>query len=299
MHDEQIVQVTTISRPRSLWTTVRLYWPLIKILQTLLLLITGIGGYMSAYDPVLHWTRILSLSASLFLAISGSTMLNMVLDRDIDALMKRTQSRPLPAGKLDSTQVTVVSVTLSTIGVLWGFILSPLFGAVITAGLIFDVMVYSLWLKRRTAWAVIWGGISGGMPVLAGRVLGTGQFDLVGMLLALAIVTWIPSHIIPLTLRYREDYARAGIPTVPARYGEKVTRIIVSLSITVTAVMMLLAAYQSGMSQQFLIMIAGLGAALLLAAVVNALFKTRLLNLILFKSASLYMLGTMAFMIVG
>ncbi|MEJ2563666.1 MAG: UbiA family prenyltransferase, partial [Anaerolineales bacterium] len=81
-------------------TRLRLYWPLTKSLQTSLLLSTGLAGYMSARCPVLHWDTLLFLAVSLFLAIAGSTILNMWYDRDIDAVMNRTHHRPLADGRV-------------------------------------------------------------------------------------------------------------------------------------------------------------------------------------------------------
>ena len=77
------------------------------------------------------------------------------------------------------------------------------------AGLFFDVVVYTIWLKRRSAWSIVWGGVSGGMPVLAGRALGLGRIDEVGILLALAVLFWVPTHILTFNLRYYDDYQQA------------------------------------------------------------------------------------------
>ncbi|MEJ2559869.1 MAG: UbiA family prenyltransferase, partial [Anaerolineae bacterium] len=142
----------------NLWGKLRAYWTLIKSLQTALLLITGLAGYMSARCPVTTWRTLLALAVSLFLAISGSTVLNMVYDRDIDAAMKRTARRPLPSGQVKVNETWLLGVSLSALGVGWAFILSPPYGTIVFAGLLFDVVVYTIWLKRRTPWSVIWGG---------------------------------------------------------------------------------------------------------------------------------------------
>src|SRR5690606_38276665 len=100
--------------------------------------------------------------------------LNMVYDRDIDARMKRTAQRPLPSGQLSTGEALRFGVLLSTLGVGGALLLDPWYGVVVGAGLTFDVMVYTIWLKRRTPWSILWGGIAGGMPILAGRTLGAG-----------------------------------------------------------------------------------------------------------------------------
>jgi len=160
------------------------YFPLIKSLQTGLLLITGLAGYMSARCPVMNMSSILALTGSLVLSISGSTALNMWYDRDIDAKMPRTSNRPLSTGETKPREALIFGLLLSIIGIGWALAIDPLYGIVVFAGLFFDVVVYTIWLKRRTAWSIVWGGISGGMPVLAGRVLGIGYIDWVGIALS-------------------------------------------------------------------------------------------------------------------
>ena len=162
-------------------TKFRLYWPLIKSLQTGLLLMTGMAGYLSAHASV-HWNSFLQMIPSLFLAISGSTILNMWWDRDIDAKMKRTHKRPTSAGQVTPDEVLQLGLIISIIGIGWAFWVNLLYGLVVFAGLFFDVVIYSMWLKRRTCWAIVWGGISGAMPVLSGRVLAVGKIDPIGIL---------------------------------------------------------------------------------------------------------------------
>ncbi len=159
---------------------IRLYWPLTKSLQTGLLVSTGLAGYMSARCPVFNLPTMVVLFLSLVASISGSTILNMWWDRDIDAKMGRTQKRPLASGKIDPAEALRVGLALSLLGVGLAVALNPLYGLIIFAGLFFDVVIYTLWLKRRTCWSIVWGGISGGMPILAGRVLAVGGVGLGG-----------------------------------------------------------------------------------------------------------------------
>ena len=271
----------------------RLYWPLIKSLQTGLLLVTGLAGYMSARCPVTTWQTLLALSGSLFLAISGSTVLNMVYDRDIDAKMKRTAKRPLPSGKINPNEALWVGLILSLLGVVWAAALSPLYGLVVFAGLFFDVVIYTMWLKRRTPWAIIWGGISGGMPVLAGRVLGTGQIDMVGVLLAVGVLFWIPTHIMTFSMRYFDDYNRAGVPTFPSAYGFQATRIIIAFSSIMAALAMVLAAFYIGVDWGYMRLLVVLSGGLLVLAVVSIVQPSERVNFGVFKYASLYMLSSM------
>ena len=214
---------------------IRLYWPLIKSTQTGLLLATGIAGYLSAGTPI-GLPTLLGVSLTLFLAISGSTILNMWYDHDIDAKMKRTHKRPAAAGQLGRAEVFWVGMVISILGVGGALLIAPLYGVVVFAGWFFDVVVYTLWLKRRTCWSIVWGGISGAMPILSGRALATGQIDLVGILLALAILFWIPTHTLTFSIKFREDYANAGVPTFPSTYGETFTRATIAVSSVLAAV---------------------------------------------------------------
>lgn len=277
----------------------RSYWSLIKSLQTGLLLLTGFAGYISARCPIITWTTLLGLLGSLFLAISGSTVLNMVYDRDIDRLMTRTCNRPLPTNKVSVREATVLGGILSLLGIGWAFTLDPLYGSVVFAGWFFDVIVYTVWLKRRTPWSIIWGGIAGGMPILAGRVLGLGTIDWVGIFLTLSVLFWIPTHIMTFSLRYKDDYLRAGIPTFPSEYGEKTTQTLIAISSVASALAMGVAMIGVGMTWGYVRLLAILGVGMLFLAISSLLRPSLKTNYGLFKYASVFMLGSMMMLVVG
>jgi protoheme IX farnesyltransferase len=276
----------------------RAYWALTKPLQTGLLLITGLAGFMSARCPALNWQMFLGLTGSLFLAISGSTMLNMVYDRDVDAKMKRSAGRPLPSGRVAASEALLVGLVLAWLGVGWAAALSPLYGAVVFAGLFFDVIVYTVWLKRRTPWSIIVGGIAGGMPILAGRVFGAGRIDWVGLALALGVLLWIPTHIMTFNMRYCEDYRRAGVPTFPSTYGIQVTCVTIALSSLAAALAIAVASIGISMTIGYLRLLAVLSVGLLALAIRSVLRPSERLNFGLFKYASLYLLSSMVLVIV-
>jgi heme o synthase len=278
---------------KALLSKLRLYLPLFKSLQTGLLLTTGVAGYMSAQCPLSHWTTLLGMAGSLFLAISGSTVLNMWYDRDIDRMMKRTCKRPLAAGEIIPGQVFRLGLLLSILGVGWAAWIQPLFGLIVLAGLFFDVVVYTVWLKRRTCWSIIWGGLSGGMPILAGRALGLGSIDWIGIMLALSVLFWIPTHIMTFSLKYRFDYQSAGIPTFPSIYGIKFTRATIAISSVMSALCIGLAAYGVGLTWGYLRMLVVLSAGLLTLAAGSIMQPSERVNFGLFKYASLYMLSSM------
>ena len=272
---------------------IRLYLPLTKVLQTGLLLSTGLAGFMSARCPVLHWRTLLGLTVSLLLSISGSTVLNMWYDRDIDAKMGRTTKRPLPSGEISETEVLRLGLILSILGVGLAVAMDPLYGIIVFSGIFFDVLIYTIWLKRRTCWSIVWGGISGGMPILAGRTLGLGYIDWIGLLLALAILFWIPTHILTFSMRFHDDYQRAEVPTFPSTYGFAATRVIIAVSSVLAALAIGGAALGVGMEIGYLRLILVLSVGLFIMALASVFHPSERVNFGLFKYASLYMLGTM------
>ena len=270
-----------------------LYQPLIKPLQTGLLLSTGLAGYMSARCPVFNIGTILGLSASLLLAISGSTVLNMWWDRDIDAKMKRTQKRPTSSGDVSAQETLRLGLILALIGVSWAVMIDALFGLIVFGGLFFDVVIYSMWLKRRTCWGILWGGISGAMPILAGRVLGLGYIDWIGIALASGVLFWIPTHTLTFSMKFANDYDAANIPTFPSTYGLTITRLTIAISSVLAAIAMGAAAWGIGMTWGYLRLLGVLIAGLLLLAFAITFRPSEQVNFGLFKYASMFRLGAM------
>jgi protoheme IX farnesyltransferase len=277
----------------SLKLKIRLYWSLVKGMQTGLLMATGLAGYMSARCPVVSWPTLLGLVGSLFLAIGGSTILNMWYDRDVDAKMERACRRPLPSGRINPTEALVVGFVLAIAGVSLALVVDPLYGVIVFAGLFIDVVVYTVWLKRITAWSIVFGGLAGGMPVLAGRSLGLGAVDWVGAIMALAVLFWIPTHIVTYSMRYNDDYVRAGIPTFPSVYGFQTARILVAISSIMAALCMAIAVIAIGMDTGYLRLITVLTAGLIILAISSVIRPSERLNIGLFKYASIYMLSAM------
>ena len=273
-------------------TKFKLYWPLIKSLQTGLLLTTGLAGFLSTHHapsiPIL-----LQVTGSLFLSISGSTILNMWYDRDIDTVMNRTHNRPLASGKVSQKEALGLGLAFSVIGVGWAMSVNLLYGLIVLAGLFFDVVVYTICLKRRTCWSIVWGGISGGMPILAGRAVALGGIDLIGLLLALAILFWIPTHMMTFSMRYSEDYRAAQVPTFPAAYGLEATRAIIALSAIIAAACIGVAGVMIGVQAGFLRLMVVLSAGLLLLSLATVFRPSERINFGLFKYASVYMLASM------
>jgi protoheme IX farnesyltransferase len=137
------------------------------------------------------------------------------------------------------------------------------------------------------------------MPVLAGRALGTGEIDGIGLLLALGVLFWIPTHIMTFSLRYFNDYQRAGVPTFPAVYGFQATRGIIAAASLLAAAAMAGAAAGIGMAWGYLRLLVVLSGGLLALALASLLAPSERLNFGLFKYASLYMLNSMLLIFMG
>lgn len=278
---------------------VRAHWALIKSKQTLLLLATGVAGYLSARPHTASPQEAASMLVSLFAAISGTTALNMVFDRDIDGRMERTANRPLPSGILSPAAAATFGTVLVAVGVGIALWMSWIFGTVIAAGVVFDLLVYTLWLKRRSPWSIVFGGIAGGMPILAGRALVTGKVDGLGVLLALSILTWIPAHIMTLSMRHADDYRQAGVPMWPTVHGFDSAR----RFIAVANGLWILALVGAGWLLRiwpYSVALLGFSGTVMLGLSMWSMWRpsTRL-NELLFKFASAHMLGSMVLITLG
>jgi protoheme IX farnesyltransferase len=283
---------TAQSKIVNLKSKIKLFWPLTKPLQSGLLLATGIAGYMSAHtQPSL--LLLLGMSASLFLAIGGSTIMNMWYDQDIDAKMKRTNKRPAASGELARTEVFRVGMAVSILGIGWALAINPLYGMVVFAGWFFDVIIYTVWLKRRTCWSILWGGISGAMPILAGRVLAVGEIEIIGLLLAAAVLFWIPTHTLTFSIKFADDYNAAGVPTFPSTYGFDTTRAVIALSSIIAAASIGVAGVMIGVQAGILRLMIVLSSGLLVLSFATVFRPSERINFSLFKYASLYMLASM------
>lgn len=272
---------------------------LTKQRQSALLLVTGVGAYALSLPAGIRWPELAVGAVALWLAVSGCTVLNMVLDRDIDAKMARTAGRPLPTGEVSPRVATGFGLVLSLAGLLLAWSAGVTFGVVVTAGFAVDLGVYTAWLKRRTPLSIVFGGVSGGMPALAGRVLAVGHVDLVGVLLALGVLLWIPAHILTLAMRRADEYREAGVPAWPCVYGLAATRRLIAASTIAGAITLLSAGALLGIHAVPLAVLAVLGTCLSALAVVGLIRPSDRQDGVLFKAASIYMAASFGCLVVG
>jgi len=158
------------------------------------------------------------------LAAGGANAINMVIDLDIDRVMERTRGRPLVTGAVGSTGAVVFAVSLEVVAFAWLVATVNLLSAVLAvSATIFYVFVYSMWLKRTSTTNIVVGGAAGAVPVLVGWSAVTGSLDWPPVVLFLVVFYWTPPHFWALAIRYRDDYAAAGVPMLPVVAGPRAT----------------------------------------------------------------------------
>ena len=173
-------------------------------------------------NPVLIATAILCIA----LNAGAAGAINMWYDRDIDAVMKRTRTRPIPLGRIPEEEALSFGVILSVLSVMMmGISLNWTAAALLAFANGFYVFVYTMWLKRRTPQNIVIGGAAGAFPPMIGWAAITGDISAYSMILFAMIFLWTPPHFWALSLFANEDYKRAGIPMLPCVAGERTTKI--------------------------------------------------------------------------
>jgi heme o synthase len=181
-----------------------------------LLLITTVPVMFLAEQGVPDLWLVLATCLGGYLSAGGANALNMFIDRDIDALMHRTENRPLVTGIVRPAECLVFGLTLAVVSTLWfGLTVNWMSAALSLGALLFYVVVYTMLLKRRTSQNIVWGGIAGCMPVLIGWSSVTGSLSWAAVVLFLVMFFWTPPHYWPLSMKVKDDYARVGVPMLP------------------------------------------------------------------------------------
>jgi protoheme IX farnesyltransferase len=204
-----------------------------------LVVFTGLCGLLAApvsVHPVIGFTAILCIA----LGAGAAGALNQWYEADIDAVMRRTAGRPLPAGRMERSTALHFGVGLSFFSVLlMGLSVNYLAASILAVSILFYVLVYTVWLKRRTPQNIVIGGAAGAFPPLIGWVAATGRVELLPLLLFALVFLWTPPHFWALALFVRSDYAAAGVPMLPVVAGIRTTRaqvLIYSLPMSAAAI---------------------------------------------------------------
>jgi protoheme IX farnesyltransferase len=194
-----------------------------------LVVFTGLCGMLVApvpIHPVIGFTAILCIA----LGAGAAGALNQWYEADIDAQMKRTRGRPLPAGRMRRESALQFGVGLGVFSVLlMGLATNLLAAGILAASILFYVFIYTIWLKPRTPQNIVIGGAAGAFPPLIGWAAATGSLAPLPLLLFALVFLWTPPHFWALALFVKTDYANAGIPMLPVVAGERMTRIQIGL----------------------------------------------------------------------
>lgn len=219
----ETVESAVAVAPRSFLATLRDVAALAKPRLSSLVLFTTAGGLFLAPGEIPWWRALVTLLGTIGVVASANT-LNCYLERDTDALMKRTRTRPLPAGRLEPAVALGVGIALSAVcipALTW--LVNPLSGALAALAVVSYVAVYTP-MKRTSPLAVYVGALPGAIPPLMGWTAVTNRLDLGGLVLFAALFIWQIPHSLAIALYLREDYRRAGMRVWPVVYGEEATR---------------------------------------------------------------------------
>ena len=200
------------------------YFALLKPRVMQLVVFTAVVGMLAAPVSV-H--PIVGFASILFVAIGAgaSGALNMWWDADIDAIMRRTQNRPIPSGRVQPKEALAIGVALSGLSVMMlGLAANLLAAGMLLFTILFYAVFYSMWLKRATPQNIVIGGAAGAFPPVIGWIIATGSFSIEAWLMFALIFMWTPSHFWALALFMRNDYDDAKVPMLTVTHGRRATR---------------------------------------------------------------------------
>lgn len=237
--------IATPMLPQPLWQS---YLELCKPRVVGLMLLTAIVGMCLASPGLVPWQPLVFGTIGIAFAAGAAAVINHLIDRKIDAMMFRTENRPLPTGQLNPVQAITFALLLGSCGMLILFFLVNALTALLSfATLIGYGIIYTIFLKHQTPQNIVIGGAAGAMPPLLGWTAVTNQIDPHGLLLVLIIFVWTPPHFWALAIYRYKDYAKAKIPMLPVTHGIAFTKLNILLY-TVLLVIVSLLPFLVGMS---------------------------------------------------
>ena len=241
------------------------YIQLMKLRIDALLLLVAASGYVATSGPHINPVSFGLLMVAGLLASSGASAVNHYIDRDIDAVMRRTSTRPLPAHRISpATRALTFGLGLTALSLgLAYFTINPLTAAMIGLGFAVYVGVYTLGLKRTHVSNIVIGGFAGSCPALAGSAAAANAISLPAALIALLVFLWTPSHFWALAFRNSEDYRRAGLPMLPAIKDSVTSSRAIGASSAIVAIASIGFVFTDAFHDAYLVSAVALGATLL------------------------------------
>jgi protoheme IX farnesyltransferase len=257
---------TTQAVPAPLAQVLSDYATLTKPKVQLLLLLTTITTMYVAGDPSIALVAVTVVGG--FLSAGGAGAFNHWYDRDIDAAMGRTASRPVPSGRISPRAALIYAFALQTasFAILWAAV-NLLAAALALLGFVWYTLVYTVWLKRRSPQNIVIGGAAGAVPPLVGWAAVTGAVAPNALYLFAIVFYWTPPHFWALSLLMKDEYARVGVPMMPVVHGEAETRRQIVLYTLLLTLLTLLPVVFGFFGAVYAVIAAGLGAAFIVLAV--------------------------------
>ena len=217
-----------------------------------LLVITAVTSMYAAsklVGPELDNWGLIHIIIAGSLASAGSSALNHYYDRDIDPLMKRTSTRPIPSGRIKSNHVLIYGLAVSIISVVYGALaLNYLSAFFIALGIFFYVIIYTVWLKRLNSSNIVIGGFAGSAAAMAGWSAATGSMDILGFLVGFLVFVWTPSHFWCLAMKMKDEYTEAKVPMLPVLIGmQKTSKYILGNTLILLPYSLMLYAFGMGL----------------------------------------------------
>ncbi|MBU6475212.1 MAG: heme o synthase [Alphaproteobacteria bacterium] len=291
--------LTAQAEPAAGTGTVSDFFELLKPRVMTLVVFTGVAGVVLAPG---HLNPFLAFVAVLCIAIGAGAAgaINMWYERDIDAVMSRTQKRPLPQGRVNPDEAVSFGVVLTILAVfLMGLALNWAAAALLAFASFFYVFIYTVWLKRRTPQNIVIGGAAGAFPPMIGWAAATGHVSIESIMLFALIFLWTPPHFWSLALYKNADYKKAGIPMLPVVAGAEATRRQILLYSLILTPFVFAPYFMHIAGMVYLIGAAALHALFVLSAVrvrLDATFKSAKL---MFGYSIFYLFGLFALMMLG
>ena len=227
-----------------------------------LLVITAVTSMFAAsklIGPELDYWDLLHIIIAGALASAGSSALNHYYDRDIDPLMKRTSTRPIPSGRMKPNSVLLYGLAVSVISVVYGALtLNYISAFFIALGIFFYVIIYTVWLKRLNASNIVIGGFAGSAASMAGWSAATGSMDVLGFLIGFLVFVWTPSHFWCLAMKMKDEYTEAKVPMLPVLIGmQKTSTYILANTLILLPYSLMLYAFGMGLVYTAIAAVAG------------------------------------------
>ena len=227
-----------------------------------LLVITAVTSMYAAsklVGPELDNFGLIHIIIAGALASAGSSALNHYYDRDIDPLMQRTSTRPIPSGRIKPNQVLAYGLVVSIISVIYGALaLNYVSAFFIALGIFFYVIIYTAWLKRLNSSNIVIGGFAGSAAAMAGWSAATGSMDILGFLVGFLVFVWTPSHFWCLAMKMKDEYSQANVPMLPVLIGmEKTSKYILANTLILLPYSLMLYAFGMGIVYTVIAAVAG------------------------------------------